>query len=497
MKKESTPSFVAEFELESSSKGFSILDKTLNAYRQIYNSTLGELKKNLTAARASDEWQQARQLPAGSKERIDAFREVRKKYQLSSQQAQQIAASHRQGHLEELTNSRVLQQIAKRAWRAVERVMFGKSKRVRFRKRNEFLSFEGNDQKTGIVVQKSTGTVRVASRDFIYKVDNTNPYHLHALSCRVKYARIIKRRIGGNSRFFVQMVLEGKPYQNPKHTTISGQHIGLDLGPSKVAVSTKTESFQQEFCEGLDKKESEIRKLQRALERSRRKNNPGNYDECGKIKPGPKKWKTTKHYLALREQLKELQRKKAAHRKSLQGNLANRILKLGNQIHTEKVSYRAWQKVYGKSVGNQAPSAFESIVTRKAETLGGGVEKINTYQTALSQHCICGDKQKKSLGERMHNCSKCGFRAPRDELSAYLALHTTFTDGEWRTDFKEAFSGILRHRTLSLGQELKPEPGAVCEGDVSSGESATEGSQILKRKSRCVRALRTEDWKPT
>ena len=43
MKKENetTPSFVAEFELEASSKGFSQLEKINNAYRQIYNATLG------------------------------------------------------------------------------------------------------------------------------------------------------------------------------------------------------------------------------------------------------------------------------------------------------------------------------------------------------------------------------------------------------------------------------------------------------------------------
>src|SRR5437899_1080416 len=67
-KKAPTPSFVAEFELESTSKGFRQLDKQLNAYRQIYNATLGELKKNLDSARASDEWKRARQLPRGSQQ---------------------------------------------------------------------------------------------------------------------------------------------------------------------------------------------------------------------------------------------------------------------------------------------------------------------------------------------------------------------------------------------------------------------------------------------
>ncbi|MEW6738058.1 MAG: zinc ribbon domain-containing protein [Acidobacteriota bacterium] len=34
---------------------------------------------------------------------------------------------------------------------------------------------------------------------------------------------------------------------------------------------------------------------------------------------------------------------------------------------------------------------------------------------------MCGDKQKKSLSQRTHRCKKCGFFAPRDELSAYLS----------------------------------------------------------------------------
>src|SRR6185295_13808854 len=108
--------------------------------------------------------------------------------------------------------------------------------------------------------------------------------------------------------------------------------------------------------------------------------------------------------------------------------------------------------------GHQSPSAFESVLTRKAEALGGGTERINSYHTALSQHCICGDKKKKALSERTHRCAVCGFVAPRDELSAYLAIYTTFTNGEWKTDFKQASSGIHRHRNLSLGWESKPIP---------------------------------------
>ncbi|MBI4854357.1 MAG: hypothetical protein HY819_21370, partial [Acidobacteria bacterium] len=107
--------------------------------------------------------------------------------------------------------------------------------------------------------------------------------------------------------------------------------------------------------------------------------------------------------------------------------------------------------------------------------------------------CICAEREKKSLSQRTHICKKCGFVAPRDELSAYLALHTSLVNGEWKTDFQKAFSGIQGHRTLSLGQELKPVPGAVYQPLVTKEKSATDGFTIQKRKSPCVGALRTED----
>ncbi|MBI4850403.1 MAG: transposase [Acidobacteria bacterium] len=488
-----TPSFVAEFELEVSSKGLSKLEKIKNAYRQIYNATLGELKRNLQKARNSTDWQKARLLKKGSPQRQEAFAIIRKNFFLSQSQGQKIAAQFRQGHLEELTNSRVVQQVAKRAWRAIEKLMYGKSKKVRFRKYDEFMSFEGNDNITGVLVNISTGTVKVGNSFFLYKIDLENPYHINALKHRVKFSRIIKRVIKGKSRWYVQMVLEGKPYKNPKHITQSGKIVGLDLGPRTIAVSTKEESFQQEFCPELKKKQKEIRQLQRKLERSRRKNNPENYDETGRIKKGKKVWKTTNNYNKLRIELKDINRKQASHRKSLQGKLANKIIRLGNIINTEKVSYKAWQKLYGKSISYQAPSAFEGTLTRKAETLGGGTNKINTYQTALSQHCICGEREKKTLSERTHKCKKCGFIAPRDELSAYLALHTSLIEGKWKTDYKAASSNIQGHRTLSLSQESKPELSALYQARTTEQQSATDGLAIQKRNSSCVRALRTED----
>jgi predicted RNA-binding Zn-ribbon protein involved in translation (DUF1610 family) len=253
------------------------------------------------------------------------------------------------------------------------------------------------------------------------------------------------------------MTLEGKPYCDVrKHTTQDGERVGLDFGPSLIAVSTGTESFQQPLCGEIDRKQAEIRRLKRRLDRSRRANNPQNYEPNGTIKKGRKKWKQSSRYRQAKQKLTNLEHRKAAHRKSLHGQFANRIVRLGNQIHTEKVSYCGWQKQFGKSVGHHAPSAFESILSRKAETLGGGMVKINTFQTALSQTCLCGNRKKKSLSERTHHCEQCGFTAPRDQFSAYLARHTSCIDGKWVVNLDEARSGIHRNRTFASGLATVP-----------------------------------------
>ena len=95
---------------------------------------------------------------------------------------------------------------------------------------------------------------------------------------------------------------------------------------------------------------------------------------------------------------------------------------IGTQIRTEKLSYKAFQKMYGRSISVRAPKLFLSILTRKAESAGGKVEEFSTYCTALSQTCICGQKHKKRLSERVHVC-ECGVVMQRDLFSAYLAKH--------------------------------------------------------------------------
>jgi hypothetical protein len=159
------------------------------------------------------------------------------------------------------------------------------------------------------------------------------------------------------------------------------------------------------------------------MDRQRRASNPNNFNSNGTVKKGKKRWKNSNCYKKTAAKKREIERSSAAHRKSLHGKLVNQTLKLGKNIKTEKVSVKAWQNMFGKSIGFKSPSSFQSQLKRKAENAGGTVLMFSTHKTALSQTCLCGNKQKKSLSQRVHNCSECGLKMQRDILSAYLSRY--------------------------------------------------------------------------
>src|SRR5215470_18483557 len=109
------------------------------------------------------------------------------------------------------------------------------------------------------------------------------------------------------------------------------------------------------------------------MERQRRAANTENYDSKGRIKKQGKKklhGKTSKGYEQTRRRKAEKERKLAAHRKSLHGKKVHEITAVGTTITLEKISYKAWQKQYGRSVGLRAPGMFIAQLKRTKASHG-------------------------------------------------------------------------------------------------------------------------------
>ena len=408
MGKSKTPTFILELAIVSSPHDEVELNARFEAARQLYNACLDEAKRRLDLLRQSNEFQHAKRMPKTvkgkrNKGRTEAFKELNDKFGFSEYDIHFYATKIRNSWINDHIDSSTAQKLASRAFKAVQKVAFGQAKRVRFKGKNQLKSVESKTNKSGIRYNEKTGHILWKGLKLKCLIDANDEVVVHGLSHRVKYCRIIKHIFNGKTRFFAQLVLEGKPLVKDKNKP-ADNIVGLDIGPSTIAIVSDDSAIIERFCDELKNKQKEIRRLQRKLDRQRRANNPKNYNPDGTIKKGKKTWHESTRYKKTKRKLAELQRKLAAHRKTLHGKLANRILRQGKHIKTEKLSYRAFQKNYGRSVRDRGPGMFMEILRRKAENAGGSVDEFSTRTTKLSQYCHkCKKYTKKPLSQRVHN----------------------------------------------------------------------------------------------
>ncbi len=414
-----TPSFVTELPLVVSPANEGVLLSRLEAARQLYNACLGEAMRRVKLIRQSRDFTLARSLKPSNPERKVLFKRVRERYDFSEYALHSYSTQRRKSWLGNHLDSNTVQKLATRAYKAVEKVLFGKSKKVRFKGKNQMDSVEGKSNKSGI--RWKGEAVEWSGLELRGLITDNDPVILHGLNSKVKYVRLVRRKISRKNRFYAQLVCEGKPFVKPKNKLAKGE-VGLDIGPSTIAIVGDTVAQLKEFALELEFDTARIRLLQRRMDRSRRATNPDNYNPNGTLKKGKKRWNSSKSYLKVRTSKANLERKLAAHRKSLHGELVNDILRTGDVIKLEKLSYKAFQKLFGSSVGKRAPGMFVFHLKSKAERADCKVVEIPTYSTKLSQTCQCGRVQKKKLSERVHQC-ECGIQMQRDIYSALLAKH--------------------------------------------------------------------------
>jgi hypothetical protein len=99
----------------------------------------------------------------------------------------------------------------------------------------------------------------------------------------------------------------------------------------------------------------------------------------------------------------------------------------GYLVIVEDCNIAAWSVSWGRAVRAFSPATLIAAIDREARAVAalaggtGGVERASTRTTALSQHCPCGARIDKRLGDRIHDCHACGLRGDRDAVAAVLA----------------------------------------------------------------------------
>jgi hypothetical protein len=416
MKRTKTPTFLLELPLRLDWGQERHVRGSLEAARCLYNALLGEANRRLHRMRNDPAWQETRAIPRTDKqERAQAFAHLRRKYQFSEYALHEYAKGARVSWIAAHIDSTMAQTLATRAYRAVNRVCVGKAKRVRFRSRGRGIdSVEGKRNDVGLrfVLDPNAGDggFLLWNEQVIPAIINwLDPVVQHGLRHKIKYVRLIRRKAsspqargadGEGNRYSVQLVVEGQAFGKPKHEERGGDIIGLDIGPSTLAiVGRRDRADLVTFCEELAPNTRKKRRLQRQMERQRRANNPENYDGKGRVKKHGKtrlRWNESKRYQATRRAHTKAERKLAAHRKSLHGKLAHDIVAVGNTINLEKASFKAWQQQYGRSIGLRAPGMFVAHLRRLVAKTGGTLSEISAFTTRLSQYCHqCGRYVKK------------------------------------------------------------------------------------------------------
>ncbi|MGI6528236.1 MAG: hypothetical protein ACOX3J_09180 [Clostridia bacterium] len=423
-----------------------ILNKRFEISRQLYNAVLSKAYKRYKSMIETKKYRQLKEQinNANEKEKKLLYKqlnEMYKQYRLNEYSLHEDI-QEMQHHFSENIDSFTAQKIATRVWSAFEDLLFGDGEIVHFKKYGELDSLEGKSNKTGI--RFKDGFLIWNGLKISVKIDYNNPYEYQALKDEICYCRIKRRFIKGKYKYYLQIVFKGVPPMKINKDGEVKRHIGngtvgLDIGTQTIAIVSNVDVKLLELADRVNNIEKEKRRILRYMDRSRRANNPDNFNEDGTIKKGKLKWVKSNRYIKAQNKLRELYRKQADVREYQHQLLSNYILSLGNKIKVEEMNFKGLQKRnkktekndkgkfkrkkrFGKSLANKAPAKLLTILDNKLKYFGEKLIKVNTKEVKASQynHLNCRYNKKK-LSQRWNDLN--GIKIQRDLYSAFLIQH--------------------------------------------------------------------------
>ena len=546
-RKRGTPTYVLSLGLAPSQRQVKRLNAKFFAATRLHNTILTETLARSRRVKADPRYEAAKALPhttkAEKRVRSDAFKALDLEYEFTDFGLQGFARGLRRSWIKDELSSHETQKLATSVYRKVHRYHLGLIGRPRYKStrtlsrgvgcleakqaNSTFIpKVDARGTLTGLKVGKHLIAFQPlpegSGRKHQEAVENQSLVQRALSEGRFVYARIVRKFAHGRPYFVCQFVVDGFPPPR-HHKPVEGTRGCVDLGPSTAHIAhtqidetTGEEtwvSYSVELSPNTKHYQVTLRRLQRRLDRQHRAGSPHCFWEDGTHKKGVCYWGKPDHEhgvsisrkaRATKTQISELHRKLAATRQRDHGTLANHLASCAADWSAEKLSYLGWQKTYPHSVKNSAPAGLLSMVVGKAER-AGHFQDINPYATALSQHCLCGNKEKKPLSQRLHHCGVCGIRFHRDQFSAFLGLHTnveTTSEGDqrWSIGINQARS-FFPHRVETTGfvwgQDALPR---ACQNNTpkrrvrrSPANSRRSVVRIRKRlrQSRCTKTLDT------
>ena len=367
--------------------------------------------------------------------------------------------------------------VAEDVWRGVEKILYSNARKLG--KGNFHRNIRAKQADKALVIKQKDGKLFISNRggigEFGVKYDEKDIFAKEELAAIIQfianpeieeravrnfmdtgevtdntfrpiYANIVPEKIRGKWRFWCQITVEGRPLPKKKrdgtsrHDWSAEGELGIDQGVSDYAVVGENICEMKNLAErnrrSTFENEAKERNLQRKMDRSRRANNPDNYNDNGTIKKGKKTWVKSKTYQRDEEKLADIKRKNAASRKYAVQEDVNRLRGYGDVVVTEKQSIAGLakkarprkkadkktgkmkhcrRKRFGRSIQNRCPGLFRAELKKKFREY---IEVDLMFRASQYDH-ESDDYVKKKLSQRTHHHSR-GRASPRDAYSAFL-----------------------------------------------------------------------------
>jgi putative transposase len=194
--------------------------------------------------------------------------------------------------------------------------------------------------------------------------------------------------------------------------------IGLDFGTHHAIADSNGNVIENpRFVKVSQAKINEIAKT------SRRKRPPAKG-----VKPS-RRWKKANKSVA------KIQSNVARQRQDWQHKVSTQIVSRNSLVATEKLNLKGMtRKSKGKrkrqksglnrSLLDVGIGNLKDLIQYKVTEAGGFYIEIPTVKVKPSQTCPkCGHQKKKTLAERIHHCSNCGYQCDRDVAAAMVMLN--------------------------------------------------------------------------
>ena len=341
---------------------------------------------------------------------------------------------------------------------------------------------------------------------------------------KIDLVRVRDRRAPGGWRYYAHLLVHQDGYRSSA-TQARRSHVpafrraGIDANVSNLSVA----SFPDQNPAGLvveqvtvapeqqasaNRAADKARDRQRALDRSRRNTNPDQYDLSPRQRarairraraglpaktvanPGGARRAntdgrplraysrdtTSRTYQLLSADHRADARARSQAKRSRARETAARIVGIhGDAITIEDCNISTWTRLWGKQIHLFSPGMLVAALAAECAANGGRLYRAATHTTALSQHCLCGQRVPKSLAQRTHRCPACGLRLNRDIASAALAACVEYANPDDPTTARVNFklARAVRRGLASQQEERAQSTGTSHRQDCSAGSART------------------------